>query len=969
MPGIEASLQGTIGLFLETSKYVINEGKTLEVPVILANLGTGSDSYLITVFGVPVLWINLPSPAIVSLGAGESKKVLLRISPPVTTPSMAGDYSIKLRVTSQNQPAQSKEVEFSFTVRGAEASGQPILKLKSGEYAAVPGASLEIPFTLQNQGTLPAYFELSVLGIPASWVTVPRPVVQLNGEEAREVLLKVQIPPASQIRARKMSFSIMATSQTNPEQKTEVTADLWVAGFIARGRIGVMMDSVQFSVNPGSNTLVPIVLINQGEEEDHLTIGVEGISLGWVSTTSAITRLGAGQQKEITLVLRPPRTPQSKAGRHLFKIRVSSRNSPDQRVEVDCTLNLGVFSDFACQLTPGPITPADPGWVSVENLGNSQQTFSVTWQSELDALIFQKIESPTSNTQPGDITQPIVLKIPAGATTQVDFRARPRRLPLLGGKVSYPFKTFVQASENQVQTLEGNLVTQALIPYWLVGVLFLILLGALCVTTFLVTQGRSRRNAPYQTAVAGTAWLLGATQTVSANQTAAVMAGQLDSDGDGLTYSQEAALGTDPNNADSDGDGLLDGEEYLRGTNPMNPDSDQDGLRDGDEVRIGANPLDPDTDKDGLKDGAEYNTCTDPLNPDTDGDGIIDGQDLDPCDPKNPSLTKTAQALPTLTQIPTITPIPPTSTATGTQVPPTSTPTATPIPVTLTSTPSETPITPTPPELPGTLLIDSDRQAGYPQIYLISNLRQGDATRLTNSAGVDAQPAWSPQGGHIAFTSNRDSNNEIYIMDSNGANVKNLTNNPADDGDPAWSPDGQWVSFTSNRDGNDEIYIMRLDGSQLINLSTNPADDREPYWGRTGGLFGNKEVIVFVTNRDGDREVYMMDINGQYQINLSNNPANDYAPAINQGGGRIAFTSDRDGNQEIYLMDMDGSNQTNLTQAAANDMHPSWSPDGLWVAYQTDVDGNFEIYVIKTNGSERYNITRNPGQDRYPSWR
>ena len=50
-------------------------------------------------------------------------------------------------------------------------------------------------------------------------------------------------------------------------------------------------------------------------------------------------------------------------------------------------------------------------------------------------------------------------------------------------------------------------------------------------------------------------------------------------------------------------------------------------------------------------------------------------------------------------------------------------------------------------------------------------------------------------------------------MDADGTNIRRLTNDPAEDEYPAWSPDGQQIVFSSNRDGNEEIYVMDADGS------------------------------------------------------------------------------------------------------------------------------------------------------------
>lgn len=101
-----------------------------------------------------------------------------------------------------------------------------------------------------------------------------------------------------------------------------------------------------------------------------------------------------------------------------------------------------------------------------------------------------------------------------------------------------------------------------------------------------------------------------------------------DSDVDGLTDTEEGAIGTDPNNPDTDGDGVNDGDEVAAGTNPIAPpdlDADDDGLTDSQEAELGTNPDNPDTDNDGLTDSQEVALGTNPLSADTDGDGVSDG--------------------------------------------------------------------------------------------------------------------------------------------------------------------------------------------------------------------------------------------------------------------------------------------------------------------------------------------------------
>ncbi len=111
-------------------------------------------------------------------------------------------------------------------------------------------------------------------------------------------------------------------------------------------------------------------------------------------------------------------------------------------------------------------------------------------------------------------------------------------------------------------------------------------------------------------------------------------------------------------------------------------------------------------------------------------------------------------------------------------------------------------------------------------------------------------------GAQIAFTSYRDGNAEIYVMDADGSNLRNLTRNPARDYAPAWSPDGGRIAFTSDRDGNWEIYVMDANGRNLRNLTKNASTDDAPSWSPNG------EQIAFDSDRDGNSEIYVMEADG-----------------------------------------------------------------------------------------------------------
>ena len=876
------------------------------------------------------------------------------------------------------------------------------VQVEASEYPVIPGSRSTINFQLQNQGEIDDYFELSVLGIPSAWVTIPDPVIRLAPGEQKPASLTINAPPASEKSTGWYSMKIRVSSQIDPSQSAEVDVTLKVAVYEIQGRLGVMMHSNQFTAIPGSSISIPLVLRNQGLEQDGFRLAIDGIPTGWVSTSSPVTQLGPGEQKGITLNIHPPRSPQSRAGRHPFTLELISQKYPEQVTSIECILTLAAFTQFACELEPPEFSADEPAQVAIINQGNIQQSYELTWISERDELVFST-ESPNP------------VRVPAGEVGAAEFTTVLQRKPLFGSQVTTPFSIQVKSAENQIKTLNGKVISKGLIPVWVVPAVIVACLLFACVAAFAWyfwgNPGSSGSSAATQTALADVSQGASATQTAAFNQTAAAAIGQQDDDGDGLTNQQELDLGTDPNNPDTDndelndgdevnrhatnplnpdmdadeltdgdevlrrgtdprnpdtdgdslrdgeevrlgtdpkkpdtdGDGLNDGDEIRRGTSPLNPDTDGDGLKDGDEVLYNTNPLNPDTDNDRLMDGAESPNCPNFTNPDTDGDGIIDGLDLNPCDPNNPSLTATAAASqPTLA--PTSTTAPPTA------APPTEQP----------------PVGPTQNPLQGTIIFQSNRD-GNAEIYA-TTADTNVTFRLTNHPAVDMQPAWSPDGSRIAFTTNRDGNNEIYLMNADGTNLINLTNHPANDQFPAWSPDGGSIIFTTDRDGNQEIYVMGSDGSQLSNLSNNPASDSQPSWFRVERLVTSDDWITFTSDRDGNQEIYSMRPNGLEQVNISLNSGQDSSSKGNSNG-EVVFSSNRDGNFDIHRINLDGTGITKLTTNPAQDLEPTWSADNNWIAFTTDRDGNPEIYTMRSNGADAFNFSRNPAVDGYPSWR
>jgi len=258
----------------------------------------------------------------------------------------------------------------------------------------------------------------------------------------------------------------------------------------------------------------------------------------------------------------------------------------------------------------------------------------------------------------------------------------------------------------------------------------------------------------------------------------------------------------------------------------------------------------------------------------------------------------------------------------------------------------------------------SDRD-GADQIYVM-NADGSRQTRLTRNAAGSSSPAWSPDGTKIAFTrpcshgSGRyDSDDEIFVMNADGSGQRRLTQDRSNDTSPAWSPDGAKIAFVSHRAGDFQIYVMNADGRGQRVLAQNASADDAPTWSPDGkqiAFVGTDDTTICVVNSDGSG-----------RRALTSAPDSD-EPAWSPVANRIAFRR-RSSDEEIYTMNAAGGAQRRLTykEAAA----PAWAPDGSKIVFaSTRGDGvTDEVYVMNADGSGQTRLTHNSATDTDPSWR
>ncbi len=254
---------------------------------------------------------------------------------------------------------------------------------------------------------------------------------------------------------------------------------------------------------------------------------------------------------------------------------------------------------------------------------------------------------------------------------------------------------------------------------------------------------------------------------------------------------------------------------------------------------------------------------------------------------------------------------------------------------------------------------------GNNEVYVM-DAGGGNPVNLTHHSATEFSPSWSPDGRKLAFSSSRSGGQDIFVMDADGSNLSNLTNISGSDLEPAWSPDGTKIAFDGWRDtdlasGTAQIYVMNASGTNQTRLTHDMNYYRDPSWSPDG-----KRLAFW--GGAGTSQIYVMSADGTILMPLTHDTVENIHSAWSPDGTRIAFSSKRDQSYDIYVIDADGSNLRRLTQGAGDDFHPAWSPDSMMIVFSSMRDGNAELYIMNADGSNQTRLTNSPAAEIEPAW-
>ena len=258
-----------------------------------------------------------------------------------------------------------------------------------------------------------------------------------------------------------------------------------------------------------------------------------------------------------------------------------------------------------------------------------------------------------------------------------------------------------------------------------------------------------------------------------------------------------------------------------------------------------------------------------------------------------------------------------------------------------------------------TKIVFVSNRDGNDELYMM-DYDGANQTRLTFNKWRDYMPAWSPDQRAIAFTSYRAGNPDLYILYPYEGKIVPVSTKGTNFA-AAFSPDGKKLAFCSTRDGNAEIYVANADGSNIRRITFNSAIDTAPSWSPTG------REIAFTSDRTGSPQLYLMDSEGGNVRKVSF--GGDYldSPAWSPDGERIVFVSRVNNFFDLYILNLKTNKITKLTETGARNESPSWSPDGRHIIFSSNMSGTIQIYSIDYDGTNLRRLTET-GENKLPNW-
>jgi Tol biopolymer transport system component len=219
------------------------------------------------------------------------------------------------------------------------------------------------------------------------------------------------------------------------------------------------------------------------------------------------------------------------------------------------------------------------------------------------------------------------------------------------------------------------------------------------------------------------------------------------------------------------------------------------------------------------------------------------------------------------------------------------------------------------------------------------------------------EPAWSPDGRHIAFVRESEGQDYVYVLDVHETHVARLTRGRFEERFPTWSPDGRYVAFVSKTDDSEnDLCVVSVDGVEEWCYTTGLNSPAWLDWSPSGG----KILLSAISSTGIDLFTVGMECIDEPDrckpdvSQLTNSTEYEGRPDWSPNGNRIIYECGPSMYKVgICSMKADGTNVVQRVSSDTNAEWPTWSPDGRRIAFSSAE----QIFVMDVDGSDMTSLT------------
>jgi Tol biopolymer transport system component/DNA-binding winged helix-turn-helix (wHTH) protein len=227
---------------------------------------------------------------------------------------------------------------------------------------------------------------------------------------------------------------------------------------------------------------------------------------------------------------------------------------------------------------------------------------------------------------------------------------------------------------------------------------------------------------------------------------------------------------------------------------------------------------------------------------------------------------------------------------------------------------------------------------------------------FTSYAGLQTQPAFSPDGGRVAFVwdGGNGGRRAIYVKQFGSESLLRLTPEGSDSYSPAWSPDGTQLAYFSTQDGGLGIYLVSSLGGPARKIYA-PNEDIE--WQKESLSWSPDGKFLAFPDLNSAQEPVGISILALDTIRISrlthpaSGVAGDWSPAFSSDGRHLAFVRALEGAvRDIYVVPVKGGTPTQITFDNCDVESLTWSSDNRSILFSSDRGGKFALWRVAAKG-------------------